>query len=411
MVSAAETGQGGFFYAYAGRPIPEAAGHHLMDNWRMLQTILLPSADWAFPQGMDWELHSDSHAHYLAWLATYAKDPLAAAMEKRLAQYMRDQQKIRGGRLAGPGSRLGFAREAIQAERTAFCYLYHKYVGPAADRTVEAAEKQLNGVRRYVSVDIMTHRTDSKFASFSWKNKVMGLIMPIGRRYMGNPHLATPLTHGMVGKFVMAGAAKDGSQVVERSWKKLDDGFETRGTLLVNGGLLKQELMFTSIGEKVVVYTDRVTALKDVCIDQELGVPVGVENDELTGNRRMLYYKGGSQEVTGPDTTSLILIPGKWVNVDGRLGAVAALGSGLAYRNVPNYNRNGAREDSLYGSCSLRRREFKAGEEVVRRAVVFFVETNPKETASLARKVRVEHSARGSVLRVPLPDGTRYLDL
>jgi len=413
MVSAAEIGQGALFYAYAGRPIPEAAGHHLMDNWHLLQTILLPSADWAFPQGMDWELHSDSHIHYLAWVAAYTKDPLAAEMERRLAQYLRDQQKIRGdGRLAGPGSRLGYAREAIQALRTSFSYLYHKYLGPAADdRTAEQMQRRLNGVRRYIPVDLITHRTGSKFASFSWDNNVMGLVMPTGSEHEGNPHFTTPITNGLVGNFVTADRSARGLQVVERSWKKLDDGFETRGTLLVNGGLLKQELKVISLGEKAVVYLDRVTAVQDVRIEQELGIPIGIENDELTGNRRTLYHEDGAQIIVGPETDNLVRIPGKWANVDGRLGIVMALGSGLAYRDVPNYNRNGAREDFLYGSYSTEPREFKAGEEVVRRAVVFFVETTPEETARLAEEMDVEDGPDGLVLRLPLAEGTRYLDL
>jgi hypothetical protein len=49
--------QAALYYAYAGRPIPKAATHHLMDTWRMFQTILLPWGELSYPQGMDWELH------------------------------------------------------------------------------------------------------------------------------------------------------------------------------------------------------------------------------------------------------------------------------------------------------------------------------------------------------------------
>ncbi len=46
MVSAAEMGEGAFFYAYAGDPIPQAAGHHLLDNWWALQEFMQPSGEW-----------------------------------------------------------------------------------------------------------------------------------------------------------------------------------------------------------------------------------------------------------------------------------------------------------------------------------------------------------------------------
>jgi hypothetical protein len=405
MVSPAEVGQGAFFYAYAGRPIPQAAGHHLADNWRLLQEFMLPCGYWAFPQGMDWALNSDGHIHYLAWLATYAKDPVAAGMERQVAQYIRGHQSLHAdGRIAGPSSRLGFAREAILAERLSYSYLYHRYFGSAeSTATIREIAGRLNGVRRYSFVDVITHRTDSKFASFSWKNKIMGLVMPIGPGHEGNPYFATPITDGLVGSFTLADRSDRGMRVVERTWRKTPDGFETEGTLHINGGLLKQRIKVVSLGEKTVVYLDRVTALADVKVAQEVGVPVGIENDEFTGDFRILHHQGGHAEIKGPETSGLVRIPGKWANVDGRLGVVAALGSGLAYRDVAPYNRDGAREDFLYGSYSDSARSFKVGQEVARRAVVFFVETSPEETARLADQVQVLPDSRA--LRLSLPEG------
>ena len=403
MVSPAEVGQGAFFYAYAGNPIPEAAGHHLLDNWRFLQTIMLPHGYWAYTQGMDWALNSDGHIHYLAWLATYAKDPLAAGMEKQVAQYVAGHQALHGGSFAGPSSRLGFAREAITAERLSYGYLYHKLLGAAdSEQTIEQVSA-LKGVRRYNFVDVITHRTGSKFVSFSWKNKIMGLVMPIGVGHKGNPYFTTPVANSLVGSFALDKPGS-GTSVVERTWRKTADGFETEGTLSINGGLLRQEIKFISVGEKAVVYMDRVTAVSDVTVNQEFGVPVGIENDEFTGDSRTLYHQDGSQVITGPDTEQLIRIPGKWANVDGRLGMVMVAGSGMAYQDVGKYNRDGAREDTLYCSFSDQPREFKAGDIVANRVVVFFVETSPQETSDLAGKVAFD----GKTLCVPLSEGGMY---
>jgi len=409
MVSPAEVGQGAILYAFAGRPIPQAAGHNLKQNWMLLQNIMLPSGYWAFTQGMDWALNSDGHIHYLAWLAAYSKDPLAAGMEKIVAQYLRGHLRVhRDVTFAGPASRLGFAREGITGERIAYALLIHKLLGSApSERTIREAT-ELNGVRRYSLVDVITHRTGSKFASFSWKNKIMGLVMPIGPGHQGDPYFATPCTNSLVGSFALAGNASQGVKVVRRSWRKTENGFETEGTLLLNGGLLEQKLRFSSIGEKTVVYEDVVTARGDVSVARELGIPVGIENDEFTGDRRTLYHRDGSHIVIGPETDALIRIPGKWANVDGRLGVVSVLGSELAYRDVPKYNRDGAREDFLYGSYSEKQREFKAGDEVARRVVVFFVETSPAETARLAEAARVEKTPSGSVLHLALPEGGEY---
>lgn len=405
MVSPAEVGQGALFYAYAGNPVPEAAGHHLLDNWWALQEFMQPSGEWIFPQGMDWELHSDSHIHYLAWLAVYGRDPVAAEMEKQVAQRMRDQQRIYGtGRLAGPASSLGYARDAIQTERTAYALLYHRYVGRAVSDPAAAQRiwRAVDGVRRHLHTDLITHRTDNKFASFSWKNLVMGQVIPMGPGHLDNPNFTTPITNGFVGSFTIADPSARGTTVIERTWKRFDSGFETRGKLSINGESLEQELLFASVGDRAVVYLDRVKAAKDVRIEQEIGAPFGIENDELNGDRRTLFHRGGSQVVVGPETDQTIAIPGEWANVDGRLGVIAPSG-GLVYLDVPKYNRNGAREDFLYGSYSSQPREFRAGETVAARALLFLTETGPQETAAMVSKVRWD----GRTLSVELPEG-RY---
>jgi hypothetical protein len=330
-------------------------------------------------------------------------------MEKRVAQNMREQQRIYGtGRLAGPASSLGYARDCIQTERTAYALLYHKYIGPPADDPAAAQRtwRALNGVRRHFNSDFITHRTGSKFASFSWKNFIMGELVPMSPDHAGNPHFTTPITSGFVGSFAIADPNAKGLKVIERTWRMLADGFETRGTLSINGGFLKQEIVFASVGERAVICLDRVTAVKDVRIEQQIGVPVGIQNDELNGDRRTLCYEGGSQIITGPNTDQTIRIPGKWANVDGRLGVIAPIG-GLVYRDMPKYNRNGAREDFLYGSFSAEPREYKAGDVVAQRALVFLTETSAEETASLASKVRLY----GTRLSVELPEGSYAFNL
>ncbi len=408
MVSPAEVGQGALFYAYAGRPIPQAAGHHLKDNWGLLQTIMMPHGFWAYTQGMDWALNSDGHTHYLAFLSSYLKDPLAAGMEKIVAQYVRGHQLLHGGRFAGASSRLGYAREAITAERIVYCLMLHQTLGFAPEERTIRDTPELKGVRKYNFVDVMTHRTDSKFVSFSWKNQIMGMVMPIGPGHEGNPYFTTPRTNGLVGSFAIKDGRPGGPRVIGQVWSSTLKGFQTNGTMLVNGGDLEQRLKFASIGEKTVVYADRILAKKSLTITGELGVPVGIQNDEYTGNQRTLYHSKGSQTVTGPGTESLIRIPGKWANVDGRLGIVAVSGSGIVYQDVTGYNRDGARQDFLYGSFSDNPREVKAGDEAARRVVALYTETSSEDTARLAGLTRIEKTPSGEILHVALPEGGEY---
>ena len=402
-------------YQYARRPIPQAATHHLMDTWAMFQTIMLPCGESIFPQGMDWELHGLPYINLFAYLATRMNDPQAAELENNHVQYIRAWQNMQAGDLAVPGSRLGFLRHAIFAEQATYGLLSHElFVAPAArrqrsvyrdSRSYAGKLPALPAVRTFSSICVLLHRTKNKLVTFSWKYRIMGMLAPIGKGHEGNPHFTVPITDGFVGTFqppsTSSGQAGSDRKVVEHTWKKTSNGFETTGELLTNGGKLKQTLRLTSIGEKAVVYQDQVTALSDVSIERELGVPVGIENDLLTGGTRVVCYQDGKTIFDWQKPQKPFAIPGKWANVDGRLGMVTVMGSGMTYAQATEYNQQAVYADILYGSFSDRRKTFKAGDEVAHRILVFFTEITPEETSALAKSMKIE----GRVLRLTLPEG------
>ncbi len=340
----------------------------------MLQTILLPWGEAAYPQGMDWELHGLSFLNLFASLGTHEKDRFAARMEEKSLQYIRAWQMMRQGDLAVPGSRLGITRHSICAEQAAYGFLAHKVFGPAAkESTARAAAAQDQGVWEYRYLDFIAHRTGKKFASFSWKNRIMGLLMPIGEGHEGSPEFTVPITNGFVGSFELSPPGNTEMKVLQHAWKKTPDGFETTGTLLLDGGRLKQTLKMTSIGGQTVVYDDRVTALSDVTVRAERGVPVGIENDQITGGTRVVSGREGQTIFDWQKPRQPMDLPGSWANVDGRLGMVMVAGAGLGYAQASGYSRGiSVCADLLYGSYSDHPKQFKAGEEVARRVAVLF---------------------------------------
>jgi hypothetical protein len=393
--------QAAMYYTYAGQPIPQAAAHHLMDMWRMFQTVILPWGESAYPQGMDWELHGLPYINLFASLATREKDPLAARLEQQNLQYLRAWQLMLHGDLAIPGSKLGMTRHAINAEQAAYGFLAHKIFGPATRELTEAAAlAREQGVWEYPYVDFIVHRTRHKFASFSWKNRIMGMLIPIGAGHEGNPNFTVPIQNGLVGSFELTPRGNVKTRVVEHSWKKTGDGFETTGTLLLNGGRLKQTLKMTSIGSQTVIYEDRVTALSNVTVRAEKGVPVGIENDEITGGTRVVNTQDGRQTFDWQKPKKLAPLPGSWANVDGRLGVIVVAGAGMAYAQAAGYSPGiSVCADILYAASSDHPKQFRAGEEVARRVVVFLVEAGPKETSSLARSCKIDEKSGSHVLR------------
>ena len=396
--------QAAMYYTYGHRPIPEATTHHLLDTWKMFQTIILPSSESAYPQGMDWELHGLTYINLYASLASLHKDPLAARMEDLSLQYARAWQQSRNGNFMLAGSPFGFGRHAASAEHFSYAFLSHKIFGPPVkEMSAAKAAAAVEGVWNREFVEFIMHRTSDKFVSFSWKNHVMGQVIPIGAGHDGNPDFTIPITSGFVGSFDLKPDRKPSLKVLDHDYVKKPDGFATTGLLLLDNNALKQTLRVTSIGEKTVVYEDRVIAMMDVTITRELGVPVGIENDEITGGKRTLYYQDGQTTMDWKNPRPAFSIPGSWANVDGCLGVVAVAGSGMSYQQATKYTRQAVYPDMLCGSFRDGAKNFQKGEEVAHRVTVFFLELSPKKTAALAKTVKLDESQ--SVLRLKLPEG------
>ena len=399
--------QSAMHFTYADRPIPKAATHHLQDVWKMFQRLILPSGEPAYPQGMDWELHGITVINLFSALATYQKDALAARWEGQCLQYMRGWQMMEEGNLAVPGSRLGFTRHAICAEQAAYGFLAHKLFGPPVKQmSARKAALAVSGVRRLDSVGIVTHRTENKFVSVSWRSKIGGMLIPIGEGHDGQPFFTVPIANGLIGSFDVVPAENTKIMVEEYECRDTAKGFETTGTLLLNNSRLKQNIKITSIGEKAVVYQDRVVALADVSITAEQGIPVGIENDKVTGGTRTVFHQEEESIFDFTKPQSPVTISGSWANVDGRLGIVTLAGSGMKYAQAKGYHPGMAVcADVRYGSFSEQARNFKAGEEVARRVVVFYLEVDPKRTAALTKACSIAANSGGRVLHLNLPEG------
>lgn len=399
--------QAAMYYTYAGRPIPQAATHHLADTWQMFRTVLLPCGESPCPQGMDWELHSLPFINLYASLATHDKDAYAACLEQHQLQYMRAWQKAGDGSLAFPGSKLGITRHTINAEQVAFAFVAHKVFGPSVEPLTPAqAVAQEVGVRDYPYVGFIAQRSDKAFVSFSWKNRLMALLVPIGDGHEGEPFFSAPIAGGLVGSFDLSPRDKAKPEVIDHAQTASKDGFEATATVTLNAGRLKQTLRVVAIGGQTVVYEDRVTAVSDVTVDHEHGLPVAIENDEISGGKRVVTDQAGEHVFGFKQPAKPTALAGSWANVDGRLGMVALAGSGMNYSQAAGYSGGiSVCSDFLYGSFSDHSRHFKAGEEVAHRVAVFYVEVGAKETAGLAQACRIESGPNGRVLHCKRADG------
>lgn len=399
--------QTAMYYTYAHQPVPQAADHHLMDMWHLYQRFILPDGEAAYPQGMDWELHNLPYFNLFASLASYKKDPLAARAEPQSLQLFRAWQQMSGGSLTFPGSRFGFTRHACTIDQLTYAFLAHKIFGPATqEMPAQEAESTVDGVNTYNEVEIVTHRTDKKFVSVSWTNHVMGEIIPIGAGHESNPDFTAPIREGFIGSFDIVGTKNSKPVAIAHDWKTNSNGFTTTGTVMLNNGQLKQAVRITSIGKQTVVYEDHVTALRDLTIKQEQGVPLGIENDPITGSTRTVYHQGGSTTYNQSTPQKPTAISGSWANVDARLGLIVVSGSGISYNQAHGYAPGiSICEDILYGSYSPQPKQFKANDEAAHRIAIVMTEVTPEQTAAIAQSAHLEKQGTKQILRFKLPEG------
>jgi hypothetical protein len=397
--------QSAMHYTYAKRPIPQAVKHHLMETWRMLQTLILPSGESAYPQGMDWELHGLAFINLFASLGTWQQDPLAARMEQLTLQYMRAWQSMCNGDLAVPGSHLGFTRHAVVAEQAAYGYLAHKFFGsPVKELSSPEAVSQVCGVQPHDSIGLITHRTADKLFSVSWKNKIMAMLVPIGQGHETNPFFTVPIANGLIGSFQFNGVRDAKLKVLEHSWKQITNGFETTATLQ-SGNSLKQTVKITSLGDKAVLYEDHVIALTNVTVTKDHGIPLGIENDQITGGTRTVCSDNGKVVFDWQNPKPTTPISGSWANVDGRLGVIIIEGSGISYTQAKSYSGGiSVYTDILNASYSDQPRSFKTGDSVAHRVALLLTEISPDQTAAISHSLRTEKSGPDKLLYFNLPE-------
>lgn len=316
------------------RPFAE---HNVLNVWTNLQAFLLDSGEFAYPSGLDWELHDFEQNSYMAFLAAHFGDPLARWADSRLAELVRYRQIVNGdGRFVGESMSNGFFREAVEARRTAIAWLQWAHAaypdGPAsAPQPLVAHGEQ---------VKIISHRGPGGFASISYGAKIMAVIEPPAPSVPTNAFLTTPRLPGIIG----LGALGDPTAARLMSLATNESGFfaEIRLTNSSNG--------FTD----VYVHADGATVAvvevpwpaAGVTPEAAGSFSVGIENDPLSGGSRLLQWDGGSAVITNR-SGAIRTVTNAWVCVAGRLGMTAGPGGYLRYQAASSYNRPGAAQDTL----------------------------------------------------------------
>lgn len=368
MVPLSELGNSALAYAFGGQSVPVTAEHHVIDVWNnVLKAIILTDSEWIYPNGLDWMIHDYEHISLLAYLSTYFDDPLAAHYEQLQSQYIERRQALQNdGSFFGDLNDLAELRESVQAARFADSYLYHRYFDSQETVNAPGNRFELNqlGTRHFVYTGIVLHRTQEKVTSFSWLNRIMGVVVPNSNRYLESPYVTLPYEQGLVGSRSVEGREPI-SSLITYTVELLDDWLTTTGEVSENEDTVAHFMSFTSLPGRSVVYLEQIIAKEPIIVESERGIPQGIEMDAMSGITRTLHSKNGSVVMGGNEIVSL---PGTWVNLDDRLGMVVKGGNGIRFGD--SEPRKGAIQKMLVGSYDASPSQYDTGEQIANRAAL-----------------------------------------
>lgn len=363
------------------------ADHNVLNVWSNLSHLVLDSGEFAYPSGLDWELHDYEQNSYVTWLAAHFNDPLARWEDNQLAQLVRYRQIVNGnGTFVGPSGG-GFFREAVEARRTAIAWLHWANADFPTGPTVAPG----TAFEYLPDVGIMVQRGPFGFAGLCYgpqtngaSPRIMALIEPAAASVPTNAFVTTPRLPGIIGLGALGNPT--GARVV--SLVTNANGFQAE-LQLTNGVNGTTEVYVNCTGETVAIV--EVPWPASVSGISAGSFCVGIENDPLIGGSRLIEWAGGSATIT--NRTGLALnITNNWVCVAGRYGLTAGPAGYFNYQAASSYNRAGAAQDTL---------QFMPQSPLGARYAVWFPGKNAAQTLSNASLVSWSASSTNGLLTFP----------
>ncbi len=364
------------------------AEHNVMAVWtNNLSALVQDSGDFAYPAGLDWELHDFEQNSFITWMATHFNDPLARWTDDKLARCLRYRQIVNGdGRLVGPSGG-GFYREAVGIRRIAFSWLHLAN----ADYPTGPATPPGPTLMHNTDVQVIHQRGAFGTFSVSYNNsRIMAMIEPAALSTPTNAFIASPKLPGILGLGALGNPTA--AQLINFSTNAAGFAAEIK---LTHGSLGTTEVYLKSTGETFAIVevpwpaagANAATAASFSC---------GIENHPLTGGTRLLEWTGGLATLTNR-SGALRNVTNDWVCVADRFGLAAGPGGYFKYQTASSYNRLGAAEDTL---------QFMSTNTLAPRYAVWFPTKSSADTAAGAAQILWEVSGTNGTLTFPGAGGT-----
>ena len=369
------------------------ADHNVMAAWtNVMAGMVMDSGDFAYPAGLDWELHDYEQYSFIAWMAAHFNDPLARWTDNRLAQLTRYRQIVNGdGEFVGPSGG-GFYREAVAARRVAICWLHWNF----ADYPAGATNAPARALENLTDVAVLTCRGTNGFVSISYgpqtngsAARILAVIEPPAAGFPSNTIVTTPRLPGIIGLGAMG--SPTGARLVNLTTN--GNGFLAE-LQLTNGANGTTEVYFNNTGDNVgiIEVPNPVTGFVN---SAATSFSTGIENDPLCGGSRLIEWSNASATITSRSSASSN-VTNNWICVSGGYGLSCGPAGYFNYSAASTYNRLGAAEDTL---------AFYPTNSLTPRYAVYFPRKSALQTSNLAAQITWNISGTNATLTFPANGG------
>lgn len=307
------------YYAYFDHELPEAFTYKLQEVFdSVCKKMVAPTGEWIYPNGCDWTMILPGNIEPIAYVAVMCQDPEAKLLETRLLQMARLRQEVSGdGRLVHE-SDIGSERESVEMKRLMYTYLIHKYLGDWPKENVTWDEFVSNNAQAssFLDGNVVTEQNKERFASISWKNKYMGLVIPNSDAYLTDGYVNHPNLPNIFGSTTVSGkgnANSGGTHVDDLN----GEAFRSIGYISANSGALNRYVAMTALPGNAVVVMENTKANEDLEVTGGYSLPLSFQTDVISGNNKVIDTAEGSDSFTVDQTDVKKTYKSDWVNVDG----------------------------------------------------------------------------------------------
>lgn len=378
-------------YKAAGLPVPESCYYNVFETFEILYHLTAVNGSFFYVNGQDWTPHRhDTSLAMWGNMNTLKSDPQAAFLERATLKFLqRMHAPFSNGTLYDPRTYIYPNPEEEMMARYAEMYLHHRMYGDGPE-PVSRDEflKSQSFARVYDIGGFVTHRTPTKFSSFTWKNGAMGLVFPSDDTWF-----TSCSERGLVGRISCEGVSDSRPKVLKHT-AKTGDGFSIGVQIERCEGKIDQWAAMVSFPEDRVLYLERLEARDKVNVKEIATATAAVFNEDAPGispNYKMVYQELGEEKIAGASDKPerIITWNTKWANIAGKMGFITS-NDQFAYLDNNAYNR-GRLEEELIGNYQADPGVKDKGQELSAAALVIL----PNQKAEDTKKIQVSLERKG----------------